>query len=150
MGERLDPQKQRVYDAEYAAFATERARGYLELAELQGFLDEIVRAPWFRARWPGVRVPVLDGRGWPEARASVAGLQLPKHARFKYFVLHELTHWIDHTGGEDHGSVFCGLYLHFVEKTYGTWRAGTLAKEFRARGVAGDKWTKRYGRTEHP
>ena len=149
MAERLDPQHNQVYEAEDAAFAAERKAGEQSLAELQAWSDQIVSANWFQARWQLLQVAVLDGRGSRHARAHLRGLQMPKRCRYPYYVVHELTHWVDRTGGEDHGAVFCGLYLHFVRRVYGWHRAEVLAKEFRKRGVVWDRWVRRYGQLVH-
>jgi len=142
----LDPQKNRLYQAQAAVFRLEKTDW--TLGELQAFANEILAAPWWRSRYPRVRTfAVKDGRGSDTSRLGRDGSgQMMRGERRRHLVLHEMAHRIDPTGTEDHGGVFAALFLFLVGHVYSRNKKRTLAREFREHEVVWDSKIARTGR----
>src|SRR3990167_7780490 len=137
----LDPQRDAVYRAQDEAFKSEHGADDLSLRELQAFADTMTGTGWWRQRYRRRKIPVGDGRGSDGARAGADGrsTQHPGGTRSKYLVTHEAAHIVDPTKTEDHGAVFCGLFLFMVGKAYSRNAKRRLASAFRRHGVVWDR-----------
>jgi hypothetical protein len=76
-----------------------------------------------------------DGRGTRVARAGTDSMNLPRWARTRGTVLHELAHVVQHRSWnicviESHGPEFCATYLIVVELHLGFEAREALAQEF--------------------
>lgn len=125
------------------------------VAEVEEYLDGILRKAWFKNRWPRVAnyqgIKVHDGRGTRIARASygVYGgwISLPRWARNEAVLLHELAHVCVRSKYNvykraAHGREYAATLLQLV-----TWKMGKevgdkLRDAYREHGV---KWYRRNG-----
>ena len=147
MPDPLDPQQDAVYRAQREVFADEKEER--SVVELQAFVNDFVSEPWFRARYPHLKsVDVKDGRGASDALSGSDGrsMLLPRGTRYQFIAVHETGHLVDVSGGEDHGAVFCGLFLFMVGKVYDLKRKSRLALRFRKYDVRWDHKIAKYGR----
>ena len=142
----LDPQKNRLYQAQAAVFRLEKTDW--TLGELQAFANEILAAPWWRSRYPRVRTfAVKDGRGSDTSRLGRDGSgQMMRGERRRYLLVHEMAHSVDTSLGEDHGAVYAALFLYMIGQAYSANAKRHLAKEFRVRDVIWDRKIARTGR----
>ena len=146
MPDPLDPQQDAVYRAQREVFKDEEEQS---IANLQDFVIDFMTEPWFRTRYPHLKsVDVKDGRGTADAVSGSDGksMLLPKRTRYPYIVVHETGHLVDVSGGEDHGAVFCGLFLFMVGKVYDLKLKSRLALRFRKYDVRWDHKIAKYGR----
>ena len=139
-----DLQAERLYAAENSTRCFSDPRCYLgTMSATANFLGEVVRAEWFRERWPtmeDVRIRLLDGRGCQSGWARADGtISLPTWARRKLVVLHELAHVVtwQHYGLDQpaHGRKFAWVYLELVRRVLGKEAARELRRAFRVQGV---------------
>lgn len=103
-----DAQRSKVYAWERSEFGWDR--DYLELHECQALAESI---------WPGVKV--TDGRGRRIACAVPQEnvIKLPKWARIKWAVLHEVAHLVVWDGRRAaHGREFMAEYLDLLASHY--------------------------------
>lgn len=152
----MDPQKERVYEAEAAAFPTVRTRDgqgttwhlgvdLPELADVRAFAAKVMRDRWFRRHFGWHAFKVKDGRGLSRAVANAEGsvISLSRRGRARWVVLHEIAHCL--TGGlvQPHGPEFVRTYLRLVRHFLGraAWRA--LHREMKQRKVRMQTRTKR-------
>ncbi len=153
-----DSQRSRVYEAE-AALAGDA--DLMTIAECRRFVNSIICSRWWKARCNLWSVRVFDGRGTRRARgghfqssANKAGwgISLPKWARTRATILHELSHVItEHeawfSGVEEwqwpklpaHGRAFCRNFLALVGRWMGKDEAARLRDSFRDNGA---KWVR--------
>jgi putative metallohydrolase (TIGR04338 family) len=99
---------------------------FKDRAEVQQFLDKVVRYKWFRQRWPRVTEVRVTARARTRATANIWGrainLPNPKTKRWAYHadtVVHELAHIC---AGEDcasHGPRFYRTDIFLTEKLLG-------------------------------
>src|SRR5262249_11084077 len=116
----MDQQDERLYEAENSVISFRDPRNYMgTVAAVERFLSLVVSSAWFLDRWPtmdGVHVHLLDGRGSRSAWSHANGvISLPRWARRKLVVLHELAHVVtwQHYGLDQpgHGRKFARVYL---------------------------------------
>jgi putative metallohydrolase (TIGR04338 family) len=139
----MDQQAERLYEAENSVFSFRDPRNYLgTVPAVEKFLDHVVSSAWFLDRWPvmeGVEVQLHDGRGSQSAWASPNVISLPRWARRKLVVLHELAHVVTWTcyGAckPAHGRTFARVYLMLVWRVLGQEAARELHWAFRRHGV---------------
>ena len=134
-----DQQRQRVYDAERRVPSSPIGTGSMN--EVTEFAASVVGSAWWRKRC-GVRVVhVKDGRGRVNACAYGNTIKLPRWARSKMVVLHELAHVLNDSGGAPHGREFAAAFLALVDR-FGEpgdgklLREGYAAKRVKWRGAA--------------
>lgn len=130
-----DTQRKRVYDSEREAFTYE-APVFGDLAETQGFVDEVVGSRWWVGRYAApVVVTVEDGRGRRRGGASGSHISLPRWTRMKWYALHELAHLVTSPMVAPHGPEFCREYLALVSRWLGREAATTLRASMRVHRV---------------
>lgn len=135
-----DTYKQRVYDAENAAFAGSRI-DLPEMADLERYVEEVRVHPEVYDRYPrtrGAAFKVRDGRGRRSACASPLrrAIWMPRWSRKRHIVLHELAHVLDASTGEPgHGPTFVATYVHLVGVMLGEKARRRLVDELNARNV---------------
>src|SRR5262249_27229542 len=134
---------ERLDAAENDVFSYRDPMNYLgTVPAVERFLSLVVDSAWFLDRWPvmeGVRLRVTDGRGSGVAWADRGALHLPRWARRKLVVLHELAHVVTWTcyGAckQAHGRTFARVYLVLVRRVLGQEAARELRRAFRVQGV---------------
>jgi putative metallohydrolase (TIGR04338 family) len=145
-----DTQRQRVYDAETAAFGRDSEE--MTLAECQAFVDKCLSSAWLRKRFPRAAEPVevRDGRSrrragyGPGAMYLVLGsprivtrpniITMPRWTRSKWQLLHELAHHLSRHEPA-HGWQFAECYLYLVRVFLGRGREEMLKEQFKAHRV---------------
>ena len=92
----------------------------------------------------GVKFPRHQGWAWFKYTANACGLILPKWARNKHVVTHELSHMIHfmecgsheaYISEQGHGREFCRIFVHVAQVTLGKEEADKLKTSMRVRGV---------------
>jgi len=133
----MDPQRQRVYDAERAAFlpmpgARDGHRFVVELpelADLQRFLDFVRTSRWFRRTFGNqyYDMRAQDGRGQIHSAANAGHrtVSVKRAYRCRWIVLHEVAHVLTPAGCQKHGPEYVKIYLQLVRHYLGraAWRA---------------------------
>lgn len=159
-----DSQRQKVYDAERAAWAEITERGLWKgvkldtVADCREYLESIVARKtiqrWFdrAAKFP---VHVADGRGTSYARGGLKSVGVyeewadayvgrthlwvnaPRWSRTEGVLIHELTHCLVPIGGENpaHGWRFCEAYLKIMGNVVGPEARDILKAQFKAHRV---------------
>jgi predicted SprT family Zn-dependent metalloprotease len=151
MMKRRDNKRKRVYDAEHVVFKEHRGYSYLlNWKETLEFIERIKRSRWFytyyitdpltgrplhtpKDRFNTRGLYVADGRGTSTAFADRNHINLPKNQRFKWVILHELSHWLQSPGARGHGRQFRRIFIDLVKRWIGPDEAKRLTKEFRKR-----------------
>jgi hypothetical protein len=114
-----DFQKQPVYDWTHAFF---RNISTTEMSE-----DECTSLIRDIARCYGFAMPILIFKNEYQAKASfyspsANSITLYRHARHRYFLLHEAAHWVHHmTGrkGSAHGPEYFSIYAYLLNQYMG-------------------------------
>lgn len=132
-------QRQKVYNAEVAAFGQAEDQGY-SVADMQAMVNKWCASAVVRRRYPRAITPptVTDGRsrrrgaykaGWHE-------IAMPRHARTKWYLLHELAHALTYSRLEaGHGWRFAECYLYLVRVYLGKGAEEKLRAQFKAHRV---------------
>lgn len=133
-------QRQRVYDAENAAFDKSKPSEGLSVAECQAFVDKCCSSRVLQRRYPGAAHPptVKDGRGRRKAcyMPVYHELRIPRWSRSRWILLHELAHALVYgRRGATHGWEFAECYLYLVRVFLGRSAEDQLKAEFKAKRV---------------
>ena len=135
-----DTQRSKVYAAEGAAFG--RAKEELTLDECRAFIAEVWRSETAKQlrhgtgrQWRVYPPRLADGRGCRSASAGNGEVTLPRWARSKWVILHELSHEITEGRRAAHGPEFCRSDLRLVERFIGFEARERLGAKMRKRGV---------------
>lgn len=146
-----DTQRQKVYDAERAAFGGSKPEGY-SIAEMQQLIDKWRSSKVLQRHYPRATRPlrVADGRGRRRACFAPMGLfhddelRMPRWSRKKWVLLHEFAHALTYSSARAwHGWEFCECYLYLVRVYIGRGAEEKLAREFKAHHVKYRKPRKR-------
>ena len=138
-----DYQCSRLYRAEREVAAYLRD-SLPTVADIQRYVDEILRNPWMQLRFgSSVRAPitVVGGRQRPAfAQTYYASISMPKWSRCKLIVIHEMCHiLVDRYYGQDctagHGPEFATFELALVECFLGADDGCDLHDAFARHGV---------------
>ena len=137
-----DSQRQKVYDAEKAAFldafwaplddnSIEGARRYVK--QVIGSKRWATLALRYDYPSSNITIAVKDGRGRRSACASTWRVSLPVHTRSKPIILHELAHTLTNHQRKlpGHGWLFCRAYLDLVSTFIGADAKKKLKASFR-------------------
>jgi putative metallohydrolase (TIGR04338 family) len=135
-----DTQRKKVYDAEDAAFDKSKSEE-LSVLECQAFIDKCLSSKVLQRKYPRAArrgyFKVADGRG--RRRACYAPgyeeLRIPRWARSRWILLHELAHGLTYPSQPWHGWKFCECYLYLVRVFLGRGAEEILKTEFKARRV---------------
>jgi putative metallohydrolase (TIGR04338 family) len=106
---------------------------YPTMADVAGFLADVIETPWFRHRWPQWSVnniELRDGRGTRWARGGSGRLILPYWARTRWVILHELSHVVAGSNAK-HGWLFCAVFLELITMYLGEDAGRRLRNAFR-------------------
>lgn len=165
-GKRIrDSQRQKVYDCEHMVFDGTLARDqpyqtppdYKTLAECQRFVDYVTDSDTWK-KVLGIHtdapVKVLDGRGRRRGGATAAlnEIAVPRFARRRFYLLHELAHiaaeyrhgrayidgewwWLATSPIAAHGPEYTSVYLALVRAILGEEAYAALLSEFENRRV---------------
>ena len=100
-----DFQRKKVYDWEALEYSWDDA--ILSLEECQEYTNTLIR-----------NVTISDGRGrrTPCAKYKSRTIALPKFARKKWIILHEVAHFL---GRDKHGPCFMAEYIELLAREYG-------------------------------
>ena len=132
-----DSQRQKVYDTErehslwkkvgYSTLSKQAKMGFCENAfsynEVIEFVDFITSQKWFKNAYPNVLdIFVKDGRGrknaagWPASWDSFGygKIAIPRWARHRLVILHEIAHVVTHHKHAWHGRQFCENFLFLI------------------------------------
>lgn len=132
-----DTQRKRVYDAEKSAAASLGVDARVQSianADLQRFVDDVLRTRAVRARWPGKTVRVVLKRGG-SAYGYTGRITLPKFARNPWVILHEVAHCLQSGTGAAHGAEFAGTYLFLIRTALGKEAGDRLLISYKAHRV---------------
>lgn len=135
-----DSQRQKFYDAEDAALGTPSRTEAMSLAECQAFVNSVVRSQWVKENFTEVNpnlgaFRVTDGRGARNAKANMHRIVLPKWARNRYTILHEIAHGLTPRKYAGHGREYVVNYLKLMRHFEGVAVHDMLRDSFKARGV---------------
>lgn len=142
---RMDPQKERVYAAEHAAFDPmfgTRANGcpvvdFPDFPALRDYVTKIENDKWFRRHFGRRHFIVQDGRGLSTTLGVGQGrrINIAKDGRCRWIVLHEIAHCLTFGFVQAHGPEYVRTYLALVRHFLGrkAWKA--LYTECRNRKV---------------
>ncbi len=123
-----DSQRARLYRAE---FEVPPGKRLTTVEKLQAYVDALVRADWFAARWPDRSFEVRPGFGHRRATADLNGvLQMPKWARTEMVLLHEVAHCLTPWIYASHGPEYAGVLLSLVRRSMGPATGQALEDAF--------------------
>jgi putative metallohydrolase (TIGR04338 family) len=136
-----DFQRSKVYAAERSALSGDPTPDWATVKEVQVFVNRITRTQWWLKRSWNERhrnreVLVVDGRGsssgrafW-SARRRTAVIALPRWARSRWVVCHELAHLMTPDRFAPHGAEWAANYLALVRRWIGPDAADALEASF--------------------
>lgn len=135
-----DTQRQKLYDAENAAFG--ESHPTMSLAEVQAFVDKVLASKVVQRHYPRAqyRLTVTDGRARRSAGYYAcwddSEIRMPRWARTKWSTLHEVAHHLAHDPREAaHGWRFAACYLELVRIYMGRPSEQALKDAFKAKRV---------------
>jgi putative metallohydrolase (TIGR04338 family) len=128
---RRDTQRGKLYAAERVCQPPEPE--FRTVIDCQVFVDEVIaeHREWF---WPKY-VCVQDGRGRRSACASFDTISVPRWARTRIVILHELAHIITPPPFAWHGPEFALNFLKLVRSVLGFDQYNKLATSFEDHSV---------------
>lgn len=147
-----DNQRSRLYAAERAAFDHAGTKpDFQSTDECYEYLQKVISGKVFQRHYPYVKdwtIVIRAGQGSRKASASRVQsgwdefhcITLPKWARRKAVILHELAHHINDVESRNkpyatHGWEFAAIFLDLVQKGMGKEDRQRLKDEFKARKV---------------
>lgn len=147
-----DSQKSKVYASEAAAFDRYKSNPEFKTTEeCYEFLQRVMSGKVFQRHYPYTKdwkVIIRAGQGTRKASASQITIDgetwrvitLPKWARRKEVILHELAHHLNDVESKDkpyasHGWEFASIFLDLILKGMGKDARQRLKNEFKARKV---------------
>ncbi len=135
-GRPRDSQRARLYRAEGEV---DCGRRLPTVAKMQAYVDDLVSADWFLARWGERSFDVRPGFGHRRATADEHGvLQMPKWARSELVLLHEVAHCLAPRTVASHGPEYAGVLLALARRAMSPGTAQSLEDAFAAQRV---RWT---------
>lgn len=137
-----DSQRSKVYKAERAC-SWWSASEEMSLKECEKLIDRLLgrhykwKGERRRVRWGGYRL--ADGRGSRSGAANDHYIRLPKFARNRGYVAHEVAHmihfrlmWVKEAA---HGWEYCSIYLQVVTAVFGKEASDELKESFKKHKV---------------
>ena len=132
---KVKDQAGRLYAAE--AISGLKSDDSMTLKECQKFVDKVTARQYVTSNYGKATIMVLDGRGRRSACATYSGgqkaIKLPRWARGKYVILHEVAHHLTDLNG--HKAEFASCLLDLVRHFLGKESADTLQGAFHLKGV---------------
>lgn len=132
---RRDAKRAQVYEAERAAFGDSfhDKIGDGSMEALQAFVDQVTSSGIWKVVGRDRKPRVGDGRGCRSALGGYRGIDIPRWARTRPIVLHELAHFaVYHC---KHHWPWAETFVDLVAATLGAVAAHKLEREFDARQV---------------
>ena len=127
-GRPRDSQRARLYRAEAEVDAGRRLP---TVAKMQAYVDGLIGADWFVARWGEHAFEVRPGFGHRRATADEYGvLQMPKWARSELVLLHEVAHCLTPRSVASHGPEYAGVLLALARRAMSPATAQSLEDAF--------------------
>lgn len=154
----LDPQKERVYQAEWAMPVYRRPR-FNSIEKVQEWANELVGSVWFGRNWPFMRHHPVTFYDFDDEETATSypvsnTIDMSKWAWTKLIILHEIAHLCNEDseafqrsraykglgrrkkkGLASHGKKFCGIYLKLVNHVMGKDISKKLKINFDKLGV---------------
>ena len=135
-GRPRDSQRARLYRAEGEV---DSGRRLPSVARMQAYVDALVAADWFLARWGERTLEVRPGFGHRRATADQNGvLQMPKWARSELVLLHEVAHCLTPVDVAAHGPEYAGVLLALARRAMSPATGQRLEDAFTRERV---RWT---------
>ena len=119
---------QNIYRWEREVWGTDNPQPKLSLKECANYVIGVVHAAYSLSRKPP---RVLDGRGSQMARTGSSTMRLPKWARCKPVILHELAHWATKP---NHEKEWLQTYVMYLCR-YGNYPLDKIIESARRHGV---------------
>lgn len=133
-----DRQRELVYAAEGLHSLWKRER-FVCLAELKEFVCQVERSPWYRRNFGKRKIEVSPGAvDQVGAMGGLFFISVPPVYRRKLVVLHEIAHavyWRPSSQAQDHGPMFCAVYIFLVKQFLGEAAADEMSELFARKGV---------------
>jgi len=136
-----DSQRSRLYSAERVLSNRDEhgqpcgSVDWTTVAEVQAFVDRVTRSRWWKSRSRVGKIVVKDGRGGMSARAyrsrGQSVIAIPRWARTRRVVLHELSHHLTPWTAAAHGNLFAANLVDLVRRWMGPDEAEALKESFR-------------------
>jgi putative metallohydrolase (TIGR04338 family) len=131
-----DSQRARLYRAEGEV---DTGRRLPTVEKMQAYVDGLLGADWFLARWGERTLEVRPGFGHRRATANEQGvLQMPKWARTELVLLHEVAHCLTPVTVAPHGPEYAGVLVALSRRAMSPGTAQSLEDAFARHRV---KWT---------
>ncbi|MDQ4069743.1 MAG: hypothetical protein M3203_09800 [Actinomycetota bacterium] len=131
-----DSQRARLYRAEGEV---DVGRRLPTVEKMQAYVDGVVAAEWFVARWGARSFEVRPGFGHRRATANEHGvLQMPKWARSELVLLHEVAHCLTPATVASHGPEYAGVLVALARRAMNPATAQSLEDAFARHRV---RWT---------
>jgi putative metallohydrolase (TIGR04338 family) len=131
-----DSQRKKLYDAERAVFTDFYKPHFTTVQECQAFVDSVLARKRVQSHYKRAKRPVLvrPGHGARSAFGGYGHVTLPRWARSRHVILHELAHALEPAGAA-HGWQFAQCYLWLVRQALGVEAAAKLEASFKAHKV---------------
>lgn len=128
----IDKISNRVYTSEDQTAMRMPPQPSMSLEEVAEFVEAITRKEWWLRRSWFLQVIIRDGRGSADALAHMNDgiINLPKWARKRFLVVHELTHLITNVETEPHGPEFAANLRDMYQRFLGNRWADILEDRF--------------------
>lgn len=131
-----DSQRSKVYVAEHAIDKVGGGARLETVPEIQAWINKLTKYRWFIRRWGKRTIIVEDGRGKRWARGGGSRIWLPRWARTKTVILHELAHCLSSSwNGGSHGWQFCMNFRLLVRFAISKEAEQVLVQSFKASRV---------------
>lgn len=142
-----DSQRSKLYSAENTAFKRSGEPEFKTVEECQAYIDKVLSSVWFKKHWRLRQAKVRPGKGYRKAvwygygydrnkRGDEGGIvQLPKWARKRWVILHELSHGLTPNEEASHGWKFARNYLKLVKHFLGQEEEKKLKEAFKNKRV---------------
>ena len=141
-----DSQRSKLYRAEHEAFGEAWSKnGHFTLPQAEAYVKRVWRSKFVQNKFPLTvinHVPrVTDGRGRRKAAGSISHIKLPRWARTKPVILHEIAHALSVADREAHGPMaahgwqFARRFIVLVQRFLGKEEARKLKTAFRKHRV---------------
>jgi putative metallohydrolase (TIGR04338 family) len=151
-----DMQRQKLYNAENECFGahdgktyTPYAIGEFDMPAVEAFVQSVTDSKYVRRKYGTYKIKLKDGRGCRMARGGphTMTLTLPRWARYRWVVLHEIAHVLAPISPPPHSWQFAAIYLDLVRHFLGKDDEARLKQCFRKYKV---RWRPKARRTLTP
>ena len=131
-----DSQRARLYRAEGEVGIGRRLPS---VERMQAYVDDLLAADWFTARWGARSFEIRPGFGHRRATADEHGvLQMPTWARTELVLLHEVAHCLTPATVASHGPEYAGVLVALARRAMSPGTGQALEEAFLRHRV---RWT---------